>query len=72
MHMLIVALYSVWMATSSPNMTLSCMGEVGAKSHDIHVMHKMPTPKQQFPLPVMHLGLYRSTLPSKSGFNTSG
>jgi hypothetical protein len=31
------------------------VGEVGAKSQDI--LRKMPTPKQQFPLPVMHLGL---------------
>jgi hypothetical protein len=37
------------------------------------IMHKIPTPKQQFPLPVMHAPLaYRPTLPSKSGSNTSG
>jgi hypothetical protein len=51
------------------------VGEVGAKSHplDTCVMQKMPTPKQQFQLPVMHIGpTCRLTLPSNSSSNTSG
>jgi hypothetical protein len=43
------------------------VGEIGAQSHPCdHIMHKMPTPKQQFPLPTAY------TLPSKSGSNTCG